>query len=72
MHPQDHGKAERFIKTNVTKWAYTRAYSTSDQSAVAVPIWIAMHNRPRPHSALEKLSVRILDLPTDNLLALHT
>ncbi len=51
--PKTNGKTERFIKTNVTELAYATAYSTSDQRAAAIPIWITMHNRPRPHADLK-------------------
>lgn len=50
--PQTNGKAERFIRTVVTEWAYARPYSTSLVRASALPDFLSYYNRRRRHSAL--------------------
>ena len=71
--PRTNGKAERFIKTILTEWAYARAYSSSDQRAAELPKWIYMYNWHRPHGSLNaKPPISFLNLPRDNLLRLQT
>jgi transposase InsO family protein len=50
--PQTNGKAERFIRTCLARWAYVAAYRSSLQWAAALPEWLHHYNRERPHTAL--------------------
>jgi transposase InsO family protein len=50
--PQTNGKAERFIRTVVTEWAYARPYRTSLARASALTDFLSYYNRRRRHSAL--------------------
>jgi transposase InsO family protein len=50
--PRTNGKAERFIRTLLAGWAYTRAYNTSTQRRAALPNFITHYNTKRPHRAL--------------------
>jgi len=51
--PRTNGKAERFIQTSLREWAYTRAYHSSAERALAMQPWITSYNHQRPHSALD-------------------
>jgi transposase InsO family protein len=71
--PRTNGKAERFIQTVLTEWAYARAYDTSNQRAADLPVWTHMYNWHRPHSALEsKPPISRLGLNADILLRFHS
>jgi transposase InsO family protein len=50
--PQTNGKAERFIRTCLARWAYAAAYRSSLQRAAALPEWLRYYNQERPHTAL--------------------
>ncbi len=50
--PQTNGKAERFIRTMLERWAYARPYPTEHDRAHALPDAIDTYNRNRPHRAL--------------------
>jgi transposase InsO family protein len=50
--PRTNGKAERFIQTLLTEWAYARLYATSDERADALPLWLNHYNYRRPHGSL--------------------
>lgn len=50
--PQTNGKAERFIRTCLAKWAYAAADRSSLQRAAALPEWLQYCNQERPHTAL--------------------
>jgi len=50
--PRTNGKAERFIRTLLSGWTYTRAYATSAERRTALPTFIAHYNTQRPHRAL--------------------
>jgi transposase InsO family protein len=50
--PRTNGKAERFIQTLLTEWAYARNYRSSTHRARALPGYLRWYNRRRPHSAL--------------------
>lgn len=54
--PQTNGKAERFIQTMLSGWAYKRAYRTSNQRRKALPAWLRYYNHERPHRALGMIS----------------
>jgi transposase InsO family protein len=50
--PQTNGKAERFIRTLLTEWAYVTAYGRSARRTAALPIYLAYYNFERRHTAL--------------------
>ena len=50
--PQTNGKAERFIRTLLERWAYAHTYPTEHDRAHALPHAIDTYNRNRPHRAL--------------------
>jgi transposase InsO family protein len=50
--PQTNGKAERFIRTMLTGWAYGPIYGTSHERTAALDGWLWHYNHRRRHSAL--------------------
>jgi transposase InsO family protein len=50
--PRTNGKAERFIQTLLSEWAYARSYRSSTQRARALHGYLRWYNRRRPHSSL--------------------
>jgi len=50
--PQTNGKAERFIRTLLEEWAYTRLYHSNEERLDALPTWLQFYNLRRPHTAL--------------------
>lgn len=50
--PRTNGKAERFIRTCLARWAYAAAYRTSAVRARHLPEWLRYYNQERPHTAL--------------------
>jgi len=50
--PRTNGKAERFIQTLLTEWAYARSYPSSNARARALSGYLRWYNRRRPHSSL--------------------
>jgi transposase InsO family protein len=50
--PQTNGKAERFIRTLVSGWAYGAIYRSSKERAAALDGWLWHYNHRRRHSAL--------------------
>jgi transposase InsO family protein len=50
--PQTNGKAERFIRTLLTSWAYGAIYRSSNERAHALDGWLWHYNHRRRHSAL--------------------
>jgi len=71
--PKTNGKAERFIQTALTEWAYAQAYPNSDARAAELPIWMHRYNWHRPHGGIKyKTPISCLDLTEDNLLRLHS
>jgi transposase InsO family protein len=50
--PQTNGKAERFIRTMLTGWAYGRIYGSSRERTAALDGWLWHYNHRRRHSAL--------------------
>jgi transposase InsO family protein len=70
--PRTNGKAERFVQTSLREWAYATAYSTSEERAAELPIWLHRYNWHRPHGSLgAKPPISRLALTQDNLLRLH-
>jgi len=50
--PQTNGKAERFIRTLLTEWAYARPYRSDAARLRALPHWVRFYNEQRHHTAL--------------------
>jgi transposase InsO family protein len=50
--PQTNGKAERFIRTLLSGWAYAAIYRTSTERTQALDGWLYHYNHHRKHSAL--------------------
>ena len=50
--PQTNGKAERFNRTLLDEWAYSRLYRSNRARLDALPRWLETYNRRRPHTAL--------------------
>jgi transposase InsO family protein len=50
--PQTNGKAERFIRTLLTGWAYGPIYGSSRERTAALDGWLWHYNHRRQHSAL--------------------
>ena len=50
--PQTNGKAERFIRTLLSGWAYGAVYRTSADRTAALDGWLWTYNHHRRHSAL--------------------
>ncbi|NNE22213.1 MAG: IS481 family transposase [Rhizobiales bacterium] len=70
--PRTNGKAERFIKTAITEWAYAMAYQTSKQRADYLPKWTHMYNWHRPHGGIKyQTPISVLCMNRDNLLRFH-
>ncbi len=51
--PQTNGKAERFIKTLLSEWAYGKLYRADHERLDALPRWVDFYNHRRPHTALD-------------------
>jgi transposase InsO family protein len=52
--PRTNGKAERFIKTLLERWAYDRLYGSNQERRQALASWLVHYNYRRPHGALGK------------------
>jgi transposase InsO family protein len=50
--PQTNGKAERFIRTLISGWAYGAIYRSSPERTAALDGWLWHYNHRRRHSAL--------------------
>ena len=55
-HPWTNGRAERFIGTIQRECAYRDQFSTDDERALAVALFIPWYNTRRPHHALGGLT----------------
>lgn len=54
--PQTNGKAERFIRTLLERWAYAYPYEHESQRLAALSPVLDFYNRFRPHRALRGLT----------------
>jgi len=63
--PQTNGKAERFIRTLLERWAYAYPYEHESERLAALPAALDFYNRFRPHRALGGLAPlqRVNNLP---------
>ena len=63
--PQTNGKAERFIRTLLERWAYAYSYEAEPARLAALPSALDFYNRFRPHRALGGLAPlqRVNNLP---------
>jgi transposase InsO family protein len=52
FRPQTNGKAERFIRTMLDRWAYGAIYRSSSERTAALDGWLHHYNHHRPHSAI--------------------
>jgi len=50
--PQTNGKAERFIRTMLSGWAYGAIYRNSAERTAALDGWLWTYNHRRPHQAI--------------------
>jgi transposase InsO family protein/transposase len=50
--PQTNGKAERFIRTMLSEWAYAGVYGSSSDRTAALTAWLERYNTTRRHGAL--------------------
>ena len=50
--PQADGKAERFIRTMLSGWAYGAIYRSSQERTAALDGWLHYYNHQHRHSAL--------------------
>jgi transposase InsO family protein len=66
--PQTNGKAERFIRTLLERWAYAYPYTHESERLAALPAALDFYNRFRPHRALGGLAPlqRVNNLPGTN------
>ena len=51
--PQTNGKAERFIRTLLTEWAYAQPYAASPYRTRALAPYLQFYNTERRHTALK-------------------
>ena len=71
--PQTNGKAERFIRTMLSGWAYGAIYRNSDERTAALDGWLWHYNCQRRHSALgDKPSIARFDARRTNFLGTYT
>ena len=63
--PQTNGKAERFIRTLLERWAYAYSYQNESERLAALSPALDFYNRFRPHRALGNLTPlqRVNNLP---------
>jgi transposase InsO family protein len=50
--PQTNGKAERFNRTMLDEWAYTRPYASNTERTAALTDWLHTYNHHRSHTAI--------------------
>jgi len=72
--PQTNGKAERFIRTMLSGWAYGAIYRNSAERTTALDGWLHHYNHERPHRALGRKTpaARLTELNRNNVLGSYT
>jgi transposase InsO family protein/transposase len=72
--PQTNGKAERFIRTMLSEWAYALVYSCSDERTAALSGWLERYNTSRRHGALghRPPQARLKELQANNVPGTYT
>jgi transposase InsO family protein len=72
--PQTNGKAERFIRTMLSGWAYAAIYRNSAERQAALDGWLWHYNHERPHRALNRQTpaARLTELNRNNLLGSYS
>jgi transposase InsO family protein len=68
--PQTNGKAERFIRTLLAEWAYSRPYRSNTERLQVLPTWLDFYNHERAHTALAGLTPH--DAVVNNVLGNHS
>ena len=53
--PQTNGKVERFNRTMLEEWAYSRPYTSEAERVAAFPAWLHHYNHNRGHTSLKGL-----------------
>ena len=51
--PQTNGKVERFNRTMLEEWAYSRPYTSEAERVAAFPDWLHHYNHNRGHTSLK-------------------
>jgi transposase InsO family protein len=69
FHPQTNGKAERFIQTLLTEWAYARPYRSNGDRLRSLRRYVDFYNHRRPHTAIGGL---VPQAAVNNVLGHHT
>jgi transposase InsO family protein len=70
--PQTNGKAERFIRTLLSGWAYGAIYRSSGERTAALDGWLWTYNHRRRHSALGHKSPIARLIERTNLVGTYT
>jgi transposase InsO family protein len=72
--PRTNGKAERFIRTMLSGWAYGAIYRDSHERRAALAGWLDFYNRRRPHGSLSHQPplLRLEALTRNNLAGSYT
>lgn len=62
--PQTNGKVERFNRTMLEEWAYSRPYTSEAERVAAFPAWLHHYNHNRGHTSLKGLppASRVINL----------
>jgi hypothetical protein len=72
LHAQNQRQGRALVQTSLREWAYARAYSTSEERAAELPIWLHRYDWHRPHGSIgAKPPISRLSVPRDNVLRLH-
>jgi len=70
--PQTNGKAERFIRTLLSGWAYGAIYGSSTERRAALDGWLWRYNHERPHGSLGRKAPAARLIELNNLLGSYT
>jgi transposase InsO family protein len=65
--PQTNGKVERFHRTLLDEWAYTRPYTRESDRTRALAHWLHRYNHHRVHTAIGNAPItRVTNLPAEH------